>query len=374
MQASKAIASELPDCIAQCRSILLVRSRASVSSGWVREEYNYAVGQRTQHAQFQIIPVRIEDCPVPGFLETTKWIDLPSGELAPSTFSEILHSFYNFDVALDLQTTRDVYVSRSWRESEARLPDQICRAFVEAGFRLIGDSQDQAGFGEGDRVATIMSSCGGFLAIVPHRGEGQTSRHILDEIGLARSQDLPGVVVAHPDVRLPDATGLTLLRTADQTELQRRPDFARAIQELGEHWRKPASPHYAFFATDLGSSNLMRNRAVQQLVQCVTAMPCILGEDVRAEHLQKEIRDRIAGAFIMVADISRDNLNTCIEAGIARGTGTRLHLVAQEPRHRPPFMFRDLQVFHYEDDTELLAVIHRVLHPYRRRVLNYELE
>ena len=373
LQASKSIASELPDCISQCRAIVLVLSQASVNSGWVKEEYNYAVGQRTRHPKFQIIPLRTDDCPVPGFLETTKWIDLPEGQITPTSFSEILHSFYDFDVSLELQKTKDVYVSRSWRESEAALPNQVCRATADAGYRLVGDSEDQAGFEEGDRIASIMSSCGGFVAVVPHRGEGKTSKYILKEIDLARSRNLPGIVVADPDVRLPDISGLTLIRMGGDTAPYQVPDFAEAIEGLGEEWHKPAYPHYAFFSTDLDRSNLMRNQAVRQLVQCVTGMPCIMGEDIRGDHLQKQIRDRIRAAFIMVADISQDNLNTCIEAGIAKGTSTRLHLVAREPRRRPPFMFRDLQVFHYADDAELLAVVHRVLYPYRRRILNYEL-
>jgi hypothetical protein len=71
--------------------------------------------------------------------------------------------------------------------------------------------------------------------------------------------------------------------------------------------------------------------------------------------------------------ISEDNLNTCIEAGIARGAGTRFHLAARTPRRRPPFMFRDQQVWHYANDIELLGRIHRIAYPYRRRVLNWEL-
>jgi hypothetical protein len=373
LQASKAIASELPDCIGQCQATMLVLSHASVNSGWVKEEYNYSVSQRTRHPRFKIIPIRLDDCPVPGFLETTKWIDFPGGKITSTSFSEVLHSFYDFDVSLDLQKTRDVYVSRPWRESEAALPDQVCRRFAEAGFRLIGDSEDQAGFEEGNRIASIMSSCGGFVAIVPHRGDGKTSNYIVKEIDLARSQDLPGVVVADPDVCLPDTSGLALIRMTADGDSSQGQALDNAIEELTEQWHRPANPHYTFFATDLDRSNLMRNQSVQQLVQCVTGMSCVMGEDIRGEHLQKQIRDRIAGAFIMVADITEDNLNTCIESGIAKGTDTRLHLVAKEPRHRPPFMFRDLQVFHYADDTELLAVLHRVLHPYRRRVLNYEL-
>jgi hypothetical protein len=76
---------------------------------------------------------------------------------------------------------------------------------------------------------------------------------------------------------------------------------------------------------------------------------------------------------MMIADISDQNLNTCIEAGIARGAGTRLHLVAREPRRSPPFMFRDQQVWHYSDDVALLGIVFRLVYPYRRRVLSTEL-
>ena len=59
--------------------------------------------------------------------------------------------------------------------------------------------------------------------------------------------------------------------------------------------------------------------------------------------------------------------------GIARGAGIRYHMVATEPRHRPVFMFQDEQVFYFKDAPELLGRIHRLVYPYRRRILNYEL-
>lgn len=376
LQASKAIATELPDCISQCRAVILVLSQASINSGWVKEEYNYAISQRTRYTAFQIIPVRIDDCSVPGFLETTKWIDLPEGQLTLNACSYLLQSFYVYDVSLDLQKTRDVYVSRSWRESEAVFPTEICRALAYAGFRLIGDSEDQSGFQQGKRVASIMSSCGGFVAVVPHRGAGKTSNYILAEIEIARSKGMPGVVIADPAVCVPDVSPFTLVRMSPNSSPDDSPELSLAIEELAETWDEPEHPHNVFFATDLDRSNLVRNEAVRQLVQCVTGMPCIMGEDIRditRGHLQKQIRDRIASAFIMVADISEDNLNTCIEAGIAIGARTGLYLVARGPRRSPPFMFRDLQVFYYANESELLAVVHRVLYPYRRRVINHEL-
>jgi hypothetical protein len=73
-------------------------------------------------------------------------------------------------------------------------------------------------------------------------------------------------------------------------------------------------------------------------------------------------------------NVSPINLNTCIEAGISMGANIPLHLVSRGPRRKPPFMFLDQQVWYYSDDVDLLGVIHKIAYPYRRRVLNYELQ
>jgi len=113
---------------------------------------------------------------------------------------------------------------------------------------------------------------------------------------------------------------------------------------------------------------------VRRLIQRVSAMPCLMGEDIRQGQIQQEIVKRITSAFMMVADISEENLNTCIEAGIAVGAKTPIHLLAGGPRHKPPFMFRDQQVWYYENDIDLLGIIHNLVRPYRRRIINYELK
>jgi hypothetical protein len=373
LQTNKSIATELPNCISQCRAAIVVLSQASINSGWVKEEYNYAISQRVRYPSFKIIPIRIDDCVIPGFLETTKWIDLYKGQLTLNSFFDLLCSFYSYDVSLDLQNMKDIYISRSWRESEDLFPTNICRTLVNAGFRLVGDSEDQLGFEEGDRVSSIMSSCGAFVAIVPHRGDHSTSHYILKEIELARNNGLNGTVIADPAVDLPDLTGLKLVRMSPDRIQDNPPELNTIVEELSEVWRKPQHSHYTFISTDLDRSTLVRNRTIRQLAQCITGMPCMMGEDLIGDHLQKQIRERIAGSLVMISDISGDNLNTCIEAGIAKGANTRLHLVAKEPRKRPPFMFRDLQVFYYMDDLELLAVVHKILYQYRRRIINQEL-
>jgi hypothetical protein len=124
---------------------------------------------------------------------------------------------------------------------------------------------------------------------------------------------------------------------------------------------------------NLAESQQKRNQIIKSIIERVTSMPCVMGEEIREGQIQEAIKQKIVNSFLMIADISEENLNTCIEAGIARGANTTLYLIAQGPRRRPPFMFRDLQIWYYTEDTELLGKIHTIIHPYRRRIINYEL-
>ncbi len=76
------IGTYLSEAITDCRSLIIVLSKASVQSGWVKEEYNAALGQRTQFPDFRIIPIRVEECEEPGFLQTTKWLDIQDGQVS----------------------------------------------------------------------------------------------------------------------------------------------------------------------------------------------------------------------------------------------------------------------------------------------------
>jgi hypothetical protein len=64
--------------------------------------------------------------------------------------------------------------------------------------------------------------------------------------------------------------------------------------------------------------------------------------------------------------------NTCIEAGIARATGRQLYLLREDEPTRPPFMFRDLQVFNYADDAGLIDRVCSLLYRHRRRIISRE--
>jgi hypothetical protein len=212
-------------------------------------------------------------------------------------------------------------------------------------------------------------------------GGGSTSEYILKEIRIASELSLPGFIVAEPTVHFENIEGIQIIQIYPKDYPNDNKVFINQLYSLKEEWKEPRIPHYIFFATDLDENNKLRNIAVKKLVQKVTGMYCMLGEDIREGQVQIEIIKRIVNSFVMIADISKFssekdesfNLNTCIEAGIARGAGILLYLISRGPRKSPPFIFRDQQVFFYEDDSDLMRIIESLLLPYRRRILNQEL-
>lgn len=102
-------------------------------------------------------------------------------------------------------------------------------------------------------------------------------------------------------------------------------------------------------------------------------MPTLVGTEIHDASLHSAILERVKKSFLVLADITDDNINSCIEAGMALAAGTNIELLARGKLRRPPFMLRSLQLSTYENEVEQLGVINKIVRPYRRRIINAEL-
>ncbi|WP_308663363.1 toll/interleukin-1 receptor domain-containing protein [uncultured Alistipes sp.] len=367
---------DLSGYVRQCESMIVVLSEHSCQSQWVIDESATARDEGKK-----IIPVVLDDCTLPGFFKNYKWVNCQNG-LTPYSFFMILSSIYGS--ADNMREERDVYISHSWRDEEQHLVDNVLNILHSQQFRLIGDASNQNSYDNDDRIMKIMCTCGAFVGIMPHRGDGKTSRYILDEIAKAETLGLNGIIIADGQIKdLSELTSFPILKINNINDINTI-QLKEFVNEL--KIERPKTPH-VFYATNLDKDRRELNSLIRNLSGCVTATHCVLGEDINHGNLQQQIIDRIKTAYVMIADITGDQqciecahaekvgrdktyrFNTCIEAGIARGAGTDLYLVAKQPRHTPPFMFRDINVRYYDNDCELLAIVHKILRPYRRSVL-----
>lgn len=99
-------------------------------------------------------------------------------------------------------------------------------------------------------------------------------------------------------------------------------NIVAALEDLEEQWRPPPQPQYIFLATDLDSSAARAAGSIRHLIERITGMPTFVGNEIHERQIQSAIIDKLRGAFLVLADITDDNLNTCIEAGMGVAAGT----------------------------------------------------
>jgi len=382
LPAGTPIATGLQRGIEQSRGILLVASPEAVSRGWVQHEVNVALDEHAQSSDFRVIALRMADANVAELVRGISWIDLNGSAFTGETGAAIIRAFHPGDRRPDVRNSRDLYVSATWHRDEGASARAVCRHLDRCGFRLIGDATDQRGF-RGDRIESIAHSCGGLVAVIPFRGDEPASqtegpyRYFLREIEIARKANLPVVVAADPRVRAHDGSHEEWLdmKTA---EIDCPSHVTSALEDLWGLWRTPPRPHFVFLATDLDASIAARNSDVREIIERVTGMETLVGNEIREAPLQASILRALQEAFLTVADISGPddrsfNIEVCIEAGMARASGGAVELLVRGEARRPPFMLRDMQVYPYRTDVELLGRIYRIVLGYRRRIINAEL-
>ena len=214
---------------------------------------------------------------------------------------------------------------------------------------MVGNSKDQDGF-KGDRLQQIMSSCGAFVSIIPHRGaENATAgeppyKNFLAEIKLAQELNLPMLVFADPRIKLVGGSDEAWIRVPTNSK-EIAPEGERQLGSLFHSWRNPREPHFVFLATDLDGPTAAFDRDVRRLIETITGMPTVVGPDLMTNNIQDAIMESISKAFLVIADISGDdnyrfNIDVSMEAAIARAQGRNLRLIARGEERRPPFMLR----------------------------------
>lgn len=372
------LATDLQRAIERCKGILLVASNESLERGWVKAEYNCAMDERANQDGFRVIALRLGNANVKDLMKGITWIDIPDTCLNANTAQSIIRAFYPGEKLPNPSGSRDIYISCSWHSTDSMSARAVCASLVNQGFRLVGDSKDQEGF-TGDRVKRVISSCGAFVGIIPYRdikeatADSGSYKYFIRELDLAAQLGLPTIVIADSRVKRVDGSDNHWLRMeTDENECPN--SVIAAIDALWDDWQKPPQPQYIFCTLDLESAVAIPGNPVRHLIERITGMPTIVGNEVQGESLHLEIMKKVCGAFVVLADITDDNVNCCIEAGMGLVAGTNVKLISRGRARNPPFMLRAAgQLLGYADEVEQIGILHKILRPYRRRIINAEI-
>jgi hypothetical protein len=372
------LATDLQKAISRSRGMIIIATQNSVNKGWVKNEYNSAMDEKSNHPDFRVVILRFGNAPTDNIMKGMTWINVETEKLSSENAIAIIKSFYPGEKRPNPKKSKDVYVSCSWRSNDSKSAYSVMRELEKAGLRLIGDSEDQDKFSEGNRIERIISSCGAFVCIIPFRDNQEANngekpyKYFLKEIQYATKLEIPTIIISDPKITTINGKKNHWL-PLDTNANQLSNEICTEIENLIDEWRNPPNPQYVFCALDLDSEAKYVTHHFRHLIERISGMETIIGTDIIKGPIQLSIIKSIQNSFLTIADISDDNLNTCIEAGIAISSNTNVVLISRGIDRRPPFMLRSLQLNSFEDEVEKIGRIHKIVFPYRRRIINAEL-
>jgi TIR domain len=346
------------------------------ASTWCKDEHEVALTERRANDEFIVLGARIANVEIPTWFQTSQVLDLQVFDILSA--AALLRSLTP-NPPLRLDNDQDVYYAGPW-SNPSTYANQVLRILQGMGWRLVGDSQDHPKFLDSvQRITAIIQSSRGLVAILPFRPGNEphhTSPWVIDEVQIAQEVDRPYMLMAEQGVVVPPELaahafeGRVLLVTADSLDEQVHSTL-QAFDETLSHVPHSNAEAYSFFAASL-LGDAAETDALVSVVERATNMTCVQGKNLAGQHAQEAIVEQIRRAAFVIADVTDDNRNALIEAGVARGAGVPLHLTCRLPEsgnRKTRFMLQDMEVNWYSNSLDQIGAMYRIARRYRRRIL-----
>jgi hypothetical protein len=415
VQGGKAFPKALADGVNESQALIVAVSESSLSSRWVEKEVNQGLVHQAAFPSFPVIPVRLDGSQIPNELVAHSAIDAENGRLSIFEAARLLRSIHglpdltpSYDLKTQIvqylssvagETTSPLesvrvpilYVTCGWRaaKNEITMRTSICESLTREGFHLIGDAEDHKHTLR-DRIHALMAGCSGHLILLPKRGNAAplddaeyTSIRSEIEIGKAAGLKQFWILESGLSPTAEMANALVMDLTSDATTRNSMDLLPSWASDLLNEVQSPKRPAFVFVATDY--EDLVVKDDVVKHISHITGLPCLKGSDFGRQSPSRKIEAAIRLASVVIANVVSKctpagdpdvNWNTCIEAGIALGAGTPIQIVARRQageswmiKDSLPFMLRDHSIGTYADDQNLMALIHKSVRPFRRRIL-----
>lgn len=399
------ILNEILDKLKSSRFVIVVWSKNAEKSQWVHNETKTALLNDKDRT---VIVVRLDgkkDFPDDlNELKNIKWLDCPKGSLTPKDFFHILASIYG--TSENTEFDKDVFVTRSWQDEDKEVFNKYFPT-LNKEFRLIGDYPDQKTTDE-QRIKKIMGTCCGYIALLTPKSNSDTytylgtSKYFWKEIKWAYECDLPGLLIADPNVysninelksSKNDSQSLQLISKKkwfkDENNAFKKScikalrefklisfddvELKSHVTEFSHNVKQTQTPHI-YYTKNINIENNEINSFIKRLCGIVTAIPCKDESDsvIRVNtSIIDRIKENISKAYLMISDVSNAVMDRYVDIGIAIHADIELFLFKQQDSSTTSSYIVN-SIYNYQDGCECLALIHKILRQYRRKVIVVE--
>lgn len=366
--------------IESARGALFFISKNWGASTWCRDEHEVALTQRRSNSDFFVVAAQVSEGEIPTWFTTSQVLDMRKFDV-PSA-SALLRSLAP-NPPLRFDNNQDVYYAGPW-SNPSNAAKKAVGVLNRMGWRLVGDSPDHPHFADAvQRITSIIQTSRALIAVLPfdRSQPNNTSPWILQEARIAQRLGQPYLLAAEHGVTVPpelaaDAFGRAVLPLASEGPDEGFHVTLQAFDDMLDHRSQSDAGAYSFLAASL-LGDAMETEMLASVVERATNMTCVRGQYLTGQHAQQAIVERIRNAAFVIADVTDDNRNSLIEAGVARGAGVPLHLLCRLPAdggRKTRFMFQDVEMNWYSSALERTGAAHRIAKKYRRRILVSEAE
>lgn len=378
--------SDIKEVMSGSRRFIRILSRFTSKASQLEDLYRIALAEAKIHKDFRIVSIicdDLEEKDLPSFVRETSCIKISRNGLGIDTAVAILQDWYPIPLAssIQLNQTKSLYVSRSWRnQSEEKEPaDFVCEIASQLGFQLLGDYEDQSCFDAEERIASIINSCAGFIVILPYRNTPHgTSKWMLKELSLAIEAKLPGIICKDHRVLLPkelisveNAVSIIDLDLENRINQESVAKLTDALLDLNRKHNQSEKLNFVCYLGDTILPSGLPIEIVNDLTFRIMGMVC-LNPINTFPNIAKTIDD-IQKAYIVIADMSGNEVDLQLLTGVAIGLTKNLHILIKMDHHEKSMILDRFGSLRYENNLERLGYLYRILCIYRRRVINREL-
>ena len=226
--------------------------------------------------------------------------------------------------------------------------------------------------------------------MIPPR-EPAELRWLLKDLNVAKTCELPIVIMADPKAIAHEAQGLLVTDTGEPVnfagalavipadmsaptlDAPGRGAIDRAIALIGDAGRRgPQYPYSVFYACPPGRLSSSERGDIDRIVSSITGRRCIYPDDIDGADAYGRTVRAIAGSVVTIADIAGDSGDDWVYAGVASGARRCVDIVTPEADLRKPALFGAFKARAYTSHVQRLGHVHAALYAHRRFFLDRE--
>ncbi|MCI5156883.1 MAG: hypothetical protein D3906_00280 [Candidatus Electrothrix sp. AUS1_2] len=320
---------------------------------------------------------------------------------------------------------KKIYISASWRETEAVFPTFLVKKFISQNVTVVGDHPD---YKEDDpfdrswiaRIHKLISDCSALVAVFPERRNIQTtSPYMFPEIISAALHNIPILIFSQAGVLIKSIktnagynlhfgdsrkkgyldsldivkkkilldevdkilSAVTTLQLSTDVEIRgpyklsdKEINIENIVRDFVKSIKRPCSESYVFNIIPFSIAD-REHKEISKAVFEETGLPCVTALDSigDCQDMRSKWKESLSRAEFVIVELSQLRAACIFEAGVAFGMGSDVYILTKNKNISVPYGLDNKPLIFYSSISQLKRQVKEVCcKEYKRKVYNLD--